>query len=172
MKNAFLTVISRRWFTCIRQWFLSTTNVCLLCSSLYCLKKASCASYTRFTLVAKRISFIQRNSDPSLFFLGRGSTMAYLLIYVDAISLTASTAELLDRIISNLSKDLGKLHHLLKIFFNLLIVLQVSFFCQWNYAVEILYCAMVTNYNPCLPVAAKSKISADDSPLVADPFLC
>ncbi|KAL1209709.1 Retrovirus-related Pol polyprotein from transposon RE1 [Cardamine amara subsp. amara] len=76
------------------------TSISFLCG----LKQAPHAWYTRFS---------QSKFDPSLFILGRGSNMAYLLLYVDDISLTASALALLDIIIAELGKylqliDLGK----------------------------------------------------------------
>ena len=64
------------------------------------------------------IGFVEAKSDTSLFVYQRGSDTAYLLLYVDDIVLTASSTNLLWRIISALQrefamKDLGELHHFL-----------------------------------------------------------
>ena len=61
---------------------------------------------------------MEAKSDTSLFVYRRGSDIVYLLLYVDDIVLTASSAALLRRIIQALQrefsvKDLGELHHFL-----------------------------------------------------------
>ncbi|XP_019091051.1 PREDICTED: uncharacterized protein LOC109128675 [Camelina sativa] len=70
-------------------------HVCLLQRSLYGVKQAPRAWYTRFATFARTIGFTQSKSDASLFILRRGSDCAYLLLYVDDIVLTASTSHLL-----------------------------------------------------------------------------
>ena len=78
------------------------------------------AWYSRFTTFLCSQGFVEAKSDTSLFILHRGPDTAYLLLYVDDIVLTASSPELLHRIISCLQqefamKDLGALHHFLGI---------------------------------------------------------
>ncbi|KAG7599937.1 Ribonuclease H-like superfamily [Arabidopsis suecica] len=150
-------------------------HVCLLRRSLYGLKQAPRAWNNHFANVAKKIGFTQSKCDPSLFVLGRGSNIAYLLLYVDDIVLTASTPALLDRIVSELSSafditDMGKLHHFLGI--------AVTYnddgllLSQQNYAADILHRASMTGCNPCAtPVDTKTKLEATDSPPVDDPSL-
>ena len=64
------------------------------------------------------LGFTEAKSETSLFIYRRGDETAYLLLYVDDIVLTASSQQLLQRIISSLQqefamKDLGQLHHFL-----------------------------------------------------------
>jgi hypothetical protein len=66
------------------------------------------------------LGFVEAQSHTSLFVLRRGSDTAFLLLYVDDIVLTASTAALLHRIVAALQgsfpmKDLGPLQHFLGI---------------------------------------------------------
>jgi hypothetical protein len=66
------------------------------------------------------IDFVDAKSDTSLFIYRRDDDTVYLLLYVDDIVLTASTADLLQRTIVSLqwefaTKDLGPLHHFLGI---------------------------------------------------------
>jgi hypothetical protein len=94
--------------------------VCRLNKSLYGLKQALWAWYSRFTTYLTSMGFIEAKSDTSLFILRRGPDMVYLLLYVDDIILTASSSELLRRTIAALQrefalKDLGPLHHFLGI---------------------------------------------------------
>jgi hypothetical protein len=66
------------------------------------------------------LGFIEAKSDTSLFTYHRGSNTAYLLLYVDDIVLTASSAGFLQHIIAALQRefamtDMGQLHHFLGI---------------------------------------------------------
>lgn len=150
-------------------------HVCLLKRSLYGLKQAPRAWNKRFADHACTIGFKQRISDPSLFILCHGKDIAYLLLYVDDIALTASSPQLLNRIITALASefemsDSDMLHYFLGIFYkrdNDGLLLQ-----QQNYATYILHRAGMTDCNPCLtPCDTKSKISADGSPQMSDPTL-
>ena len=150
-------------------------HVCLLHRSIYGLKQSPRVWYNRFATFAKRIGFIQSSSDSSLFIFSRGPAIAYLLLYVDDIALTASTQSLLSSIITALHKefemtDLGPLHHFLGV--SVTRNTQGLILHQQNYAADILQRANMTNCNPCLtPVDTKSKLAEDDGPPVADPTL-
>jgi hypothetical protein len=66
------------------------------------------------------IGFVEAMSDTFLFIYRRGDDSVFLLLYVDDIVLTSSTADLLQRTIVALQrefvlKDLGPLHHFLGI---------------------------------------------------------
>jgi hypothetical protein len=65
------------------------------------------------------IDFIEAKSDTSLFIYRRDSDIVYLLLYVDNIVLTTSTADLLQRTIGAFQRefamDLGLLRHFLGI---------------------------------------------------------
>jgi hypothetical protein len=94
--------------------------VCRLNRSLYGLKQTPRAWYSRFASYLASIGFIEAKSDTSLFIYRRGDDTVYLLLYVDDIVLTTSTADLLQRTIVALQrefamKDLGPLHHFLGI---------------------------------------------------------
>ncbi|GKD06987.1 ribonuclease H-like domain-containing protein [Tanacetum coccineum] len=70
---------------------------------------------------AYRVGFSSSRYDSSLFIYQHGSEVTYLLIYVDDIVLTASSTDLLQRIISSLHKEfdmteLGALNYFLRIF--------------------------------------------------------
>ncbi|WVZ58403.1 hypothetical protein U9M48_008680 [Paspalum notatum var. saurae] len=92
--------------------------VCRLNKSLYGLKQAPRAWYSRFATFLVTLGFTEAKSDTSLFVYRHGDEMAYLLLHVDDIVLTASSQHLLHRIITSLQqecamKDLGVLHHFL-----------------------------------------------------------
>jgi hypothetical protein len=73
-------------------------HVCLLQKSLYGLKQAPRAWHQRFSSFIRRSGFTASASDTSLFVYKVGSDIAYLLLYVDDIVLTASSASLLRRL--------------------------------------------------------------------------
>jgi hypothetical protein len=92
--------------------------VCLPNKSLYGLKQAPRAWYSRFATYITSLGFVEAESDTSLFVFRRSTDMVYLLLYVDDIVLTASSAALLQQTIYALKqeftmKDLGPLHHFL-----------------------------------------------------------
>ena len=71
------------------------THVCRLNKSLYALKQAPRTWFLRFTCFLHSLGFVSSKCDASLFILRRGTSLAYLLVYVDDIILTASTTALL-----------------------------------------------------------------------------
>jgi hypothetical protein len=81
------------------------------------LKQAPRAWYSQFATFLLTLGFVEAKSDTSLFIHHHADGVAYLL-YVDDIVLTASSPQLLQRIITSLQqefarKDLGQLHHFL-----------------------------------------------------------
>jgi len=76
--------------------------VCRLNKSLYGLKQAPRAWYSRFASFQLSLGFAEARSDTSLFIYRQGSDVAYLLLYVDDIVLTASSPALLQQTISAL----------------------------------------------------------------------
>jgi hypothetical protein len=93
-------------------------HVCRLNRALYGLKQAPHAWYHRFVTFATAFGFTCSKSDTSLFILHGTFGMAYLLVYIDDIILTALSSTLLERIITALNAefamtDLGELHHFL-----------------------------------------------------------
>lgn len=93
-------------------------SVCLLQRSLYGLKQAPRAWYQRFATYLQQLGSVPSAMDVSLFISRDGSSVAYLLLYVDDIVLTTLSSELLQKIIQRLHAefamtDLGVLHHFL-----------------------------------------------------------
>ncbi|GJX25508.1 ribonuclease H-like domain-containing protein [Tanacetum coccineum] len=126
--------------------------VCHLQRSLYGLKQAPRAWFLQFASFITRVSFQHSKTDTSLFVYHRGLDIAYLLLYVDDIVLTLSTA-LLQRIITLLHSefvmtDLGTLNYFLGI------SAQRSkfglFLSQSKFLVEILERAHMQHCNPTL----------------------
>ena len=77
-------------------------HVCKLNRSLYGLKQAPRAWYSRFASFLLSLGFTEAKSDTSLFIYRRGTATVYLLLYVDDIVLTASSEQLLHRVIDAL----------------------------------------------------------------------
>jgi hypothetical protein len=73
--------------------------VCQLNKSLYGLKKAPRAWCSRFATFLLSLGFVEAKSDTSLFVYHHADRVAYLLLYVDDIVWTASSPQLLQRII-------------------------------------------------------------------------
>ncbi|GJW84887.1 ribonuclease H-like domain-containing protein [Tanacetum coccineum] len=92
---------------------------------------------------ANRVGFSSSRCDSSLFIYQHGSEVAYLLIYVDDIVLTASSMDLLQRM----------------------------FLSQKKYALDLLDRAHMANCNPTrTPVDMESKLGSDRDP-ISDPTL-
>ncbi|KAI3706128.1 hypothetical protein L1987_76386 [Smallanthus sonchifolius] len=139
--------------------------VCKLNRSLYGLKQAPRAWYQRFAGYITKCGFKSSICDTSLFIYHKGDEMAYLLLYVDDIILTASSDSLLRSIIKSLSAefnmtDLGALHH----FLGIAVQKQKNgiHLSQSSYAADILSRANMTNCKPAsTPVEVGSKLSAN-----------
>jgi hypothetical protein len=147
--------------------------VCRLNKSLYGLKQAPRAWYSRFATFLLTLGFVEAKSDTSLFIYHHADGVAYLLLYVDDIVLTASSTQLLQRIITSLQqefamKDLGQLHHFLGVTVE---PRQTGLLLhQRQYALDILERAGMTDCKPCsTPVDTQAKLSATQGDPVADP---
>ncbi|GJX83687.1 ribonuclease H-like domain-containing protein [Tanacetum coccineum] len=149
-------------------------HVCLLQRSLYRLKQAPRAWFQRFVGYATRAGFAHSRCDSSLYIFRQGSQVAYLLIYVDDIILTASSTTLLQQIIASLHKefemtDLGALNYFLGISADR--TSTSLFLSKRKCALQLLEHAHMVNCNPSrTPVDAESKLGPEGVP-VQDPTL-
>ena len=96
------------------------SHVCRLHKSLYGLKQALQAWYTRLNDFLLSIGFCAFKVDTSLFIFSVGADICYLLVYVDDILLSGSNSFLLQRFIQLLSSefklcDLGSVRYFLGI---------------------------------------------------------
>jgi len=177
VKNAFLHgTLSETVYCCQPTGFADPAlpgHVCKLNKSLYGLKQAPRAWYSRFASFLLSLGFSEAKSDTSLFIYRRGTETVYLLLYVDDIVLTASSVQLLHRVIAALKKefamkDLGPLHHFLGVAVQRhKDQLTLS---QRQYTLDILARHGMSDCKPCTtPVDTCAKVSADAGPAVADP---
>jgi len=104
VKNAFLHGNLYETVYCVQPSGFEDSShpdfLCLLNRSLYGLKQAPRAWYSRFANFLLHLGFVEAKTNTSLFVFHRGQDTAYLLLYVDDIVLTASSTELLRRIIA------------------------------------------------------------------------
>ncbi|GJS44884.1 ribonuclease H-like domain-containing protein [Tanacetum coccineum] len=137
-------------------------HVCRLLRSLYGLKQAPRAWFQRFAGYATRAGFYHSRCDSSLFIYRQGSQVAYLLLYVDDIILTASSTSLLQQLIDSLHRefdmtDLGELNYSLGI--SAIRHSTCLFLSPRKYALQLLERAHMVNYNPSrTPVDTESKL--------------
>jgi hypothetical protein len=122
VKNAFLhDNLSKHVYAQQPSSFVSSSHlefVCKLNKSLYGFKRAPRTWFLRFTSYLFKLGFWASKSDTSLLVFSKGSSSAYLLLYVDDIILTASSSTLLNHFIGQLRSkfsmtDLGPLTHFL-----------------------------------------------------------
>jgi hypothetical protein len=176
VKNAFLhSTLFETVFCCQPMGFADPAHpdlVCHLLSSLYRLKQAPRAWYSRFATYLTFLGFIEAKLDTSLFILHHGSDTIYLLLYVDDIILTTSSTELRRRTISTLRqefamKDLGPLHHFLGI--TIEHHPNSLFLHQCTYMLEILKRAVTADSKPCMTlVDLQAKLAGDSGPPIKD----
>jgi hypothetical protein len=144
--------------------------VCLLKKSLYGLKQAPRAWYQRFTEFVATLGFSHSACDHSLFIYHNGNDIAYILLYVDDIILTASSDTLRQYILSHLScefamKDLGPISYFLGIS-----VTRHScrlFLSQHKYAEKIIERSFMSS---CKPVSTLVDTKAKLSGLSGNPY--
>lgn len=148
-------------------------HVCLLGKSLYGLKQAPRAWYKRFADYVSSLGFTNSKSDNSLFIYRKGSGMAYILLYVDDIILTASTDALRCSIMSLLSsefamKDLGPSNY----FLGIAVTRHKDgmFLSQRKYAEEIIDRAGMTSCKAtATPIDPKPKVGSTSGVPYDDP---
>jgi hypothetical protein len=176
VKNAFLHGTLTETVYCQQpSGFVDSSHpnyVCRLNKSLYGLKQAPRAWHHRFASHITSLGFVEAKSDTSLFIYRRGDDMAFLLLYVDDIVLTASSQSFLQRIIAALQREfsmtnMGALHH----FLGMSVDRRADelFLSQKQYMLDILDRAGMWDCKPCsTPVDTQAKLSADGVP-VPDP---
>ncbi|CAM8877731.1 unnamed protein product [Rhodiola kirilowii] len=150
-------------------------HVCRLQKAIYGLKQAPRAWFLRFSTFLIQLGFRCSSVDPSLFVFSKGTTLLYLLVYVDDIILTGNDPNLLQTFILRIDrefsiKDLGRLGYFLG--------LEVSytssglFVGQAKYARDILSRAGLDEVAPVhTPLSVSTQlVSGTDAPF-SDPTL-
>jgi hypothetical protein len=116
------------------------------------------------------MGFVTSVTDTSIFVLRSRHDMAYLLLYVDDIIITASSTPLLQRLLDRLHSefamtDLGDLHYFLGI--AIMRSSDVLFLSQRQYAADILQQAGMSECHPsATPVNTHAKLSLSDGDLL------
>ncbi|WVZ56997.1 hypothetical protein U9M48_007445 [Paspalum notatum var. saurae] len=160
VKNAFFTGTRTRRSTAAAAWFRRPHRSRPRLSPAEVL--APRAWYQRFSSFVQQSGFTTSISDTSLFVYKEGADMAYSLLYVDDIILTASSTRLLRHFTELLHSefamtDLGDLHHFLGIS-----VARCSdglFLSQRQYAADLLQRAgMAECHSTATPVDTRAKL--------------
>jgi histone deacetylase 1/2 len=94
--------------------------LCKLDRSLYGLKQALRAWYSRLCAKLQSLGFVPSKADTSLLFYRKGNYVIYMLVYVDDIIVVSSSQEAVKALLRDLEKDfaikdLGDLHYFLGI---------------------------------------------------------
>jgi hypothetical protein len=116
-------------------------HVCHLKKSLYDLKQAPRAWFSRLSSRLLELGFQGSRADTSLFIFGHGATTIFILIYVDDILVASPNSALIDRLISKLQgdfpiKDLGRINYFLGV--EVIHAPHGLFFSQRKYILDLL----------------------------------
>jgi hypothetical protein len=136
-------------------------------------QQATTSAWSPWTSAWDQQSLANSFGTMALFVFQRGTDTIYLLLYIDDIVLTASSAALLQQTISTLkqkfaTKDLGPLYY----FLGVSVQHQADglFLTQHQFALDILERVGMVDCKPVLmPVDTHTKISVESGPPVADP---
>jgi hypothetical protein len=144
--------------------------VCKLDKSLYSLKQAPRAWYSRLSMKLQSLDFKSSRADTSLFFYNKGNISMFVLIYVDDIIVASSVPSATTALLNDLNKefalkDLGDLHYFLGIEVNKAsdgIVLS-----QEKYASDILKRVGMSDCKPVnTPMSTSEKLSVHEGGLL------
>lgn len=148
--------------------------VCKLNKALYGLKQAPRAWFERLKSTLLKLGFCSSKCDPSLFILHANQHSTFMLVYVDDILITGSSASLIQQLVKKLNaefslKDLGQLDYFLGI--------EVHYsengsllLSQKKYIQDLLVKANMANANGIAsPMASSTKLTKYGSNHVSDP---
>jgi len=150
-------------------------HVCKLEKSLYGLRQAPRAWFSRLTDKLYAIGFIESQADHSLFVYHQRSTLIYFLIYVDDIILTGSDISSISRVINLLQddfvvKDMDELGFFLNID-----AIQTShglYLSQKRYILDLLMHRKMDKAKPCVTLMSTSlPLTKYDGVPFYDPYL-
>jgi hypothetical protein len=132
--------------------------------TLYELKQAPHAWYSRLGGKLQSLGFSPSKADISLFHYRQGSVTIYLLVYVDDIivasSSSSATADLLQKLQHDFTlTDLGNLYYFLGI--KMFHAKEGIYLSQKKYTSNVLHCAGMLSCKPAsMPLSYSTKISA------------
>lgn len=179
INNAFLNgTLSEEVYMSQPPGFVSHSSdlVCKLHKSLYGLRQAPRAWFTKLASTLLKFGFINARSDTSLFVRKTTTSIIYILVYVDDIIITGSSTLEVSQLTSSLHKefalkDLGDLNYFLGI--------QVTktasgglLLSQTKYVTDLLQKVNMTIANPQpTPMVSTAKFTLDGTSVFSDPHL-
>ncbi|KAF5447766.1 hypothetical protein F2P56_033290 [Juglans regia] len=143
--------------------------------SLYGLRQAPRAWFSRLTDKLITYGFTGSKSDVSLFIYCKEPIIIFILIYVDDLIITGSSTKAITEVIKSLHsdfaiKDLGQLNFFVGV--EALHCNNGLYLSQRQYVTDILIRSGMDKAKPCTtPMATSTKMSQQDSPDCADPTL-
>jgi len=148
------------------------SHVCRLHKSLYGLKQASRAWYTRLSDFLFSIGFLASKVDTSLFILFDDTNIFYLLVYVDDILFMSSNSTMLHCLIQLLNsefkfRDLGAIHYFLGI--EVQSIGMDLMLRQHKYILDIITRASMTSCKPIDTPVSHSKVTILSDTSFSDP---
>jgi hypothetical protein len=150
-------------------------HVCKLHKSLYDLKQAPRAWFSRLSTKLCKLGFLSSKADSSLFILQNTSLTMFVLVYVDDIIITASVPEAIPDLLQQLRtsfavKDLGKLNFFLGV--EVTALKSGLLLSQRRYILDLLKRTNMIEAKPISsPMASSSSLSAFAGDPMEDPLL-
>lgn len=148
------------------------THVCKLHKSLYGLKQAPRAWFQCFSQYLEELRFQASIADSSLFTFFNGSTVIYLLIYVDDILVMGNSPSAISRFVQQLGqhfsmKNLGLLHYFLGM--EITRTPTTMYLSQSKYILDLLQKTKMSDAKPLTtPAATGRKLSIYEGEPLAD----
>ncbi|KAL3819930.1 hypothetical protein ACJIZ3_005835 [Penstemon smallii] len=141
-------------------------HVCKLHKSLYGLRQAPRAWFSKLSDKLKSLGFQESKADTSLFIFRKSAIIIFILIYVDDILITGSSSDTITRMIDCLKttfaiKDLGSLNFFLGV--EALRCPDGIYLTQRNYIVDLLKRSNMDKAKPCTsPMASNCHLTSTD----------
>ena len=144
------------------------THVCKLRKAIYGLKQAPWAWYSELKSFLLRSGFRNSVSDTSLFILRHDHHFVYVLVYVDDILVTGTSAVIDSRVAKFSIKDLGQLGYFLGI--ETIRTSQGLHMMQRKYVTDLLQLTNMLQSKPvATPLAASPKLTLNSGSPLSDP---
>ena len=147
-------------------------HVCKLQKSLYGLRQAPRSWFSKLSTKLQTMGFRESKADTSLFILQKFNSVIYILIYVDDILITGSSASIIHDTVQSLQatfavKDLGRLNYFLGV--ETLWCTDGLYLTQRKYIADLLKKSKMENAKPCSsPMATNCHLTSTDGTPFAD----